>query len=100
MADKSSGKTQPEAAAGPDSFETLPPAPESIAANPKTAQPRPAQPTHVVGDEDLTFLGPSLNPGHLGRLGHYEIQRLLGKGGMGAVLQGFDEKLHRAVAIK
>ena len=43
---------------------------------------------------------PSSTPGHLGRLGHYEVLELLGKGGFGTVLRAFDEKLHRVVAIK
>jgi uncharacterized protein (TIGR03067 family) len=51
-------------------------------------------------DESLSFLSPSSKPGHIGRLGHYEVQQLLGKGGFGVVLKAFDEKLHRVVAIK
>lgn len=34
------------------------------------------------------------------QLGDYKIISLLGKGGMARVYRGFDEKLHRAVAIK
>ncbi len=34
------------------------------------------------------------------RLGAYEIQGLLGSGGMANVYRGFDTNLHRAVAIK
>jgi eukaryotic-like serine/threonine-protein kinase len=53
------------------------------------------------GDElKLDFLTPSEQPGHLGRLGHYEVTEVIGRGGMGVVLKAFDEKLHRVVAIK
>jgi eukaryotic-like serine/threonine-protein kinase len=48
----------------------------------------------------LDFLAPSQKPGSLGRLGHYEVLELVGKGGMGIVLRAFDDKLHRVVAIK
>jgi serine/threonine protein kinase len=36
----------------------------------------------------------------LGRLGRYEIERLIGSGGMGVVFKGFDTELNRPVAIK
>ena len=48
----------------------------------------------------LSFLQPSEKPGSLGRLAHYEVLEVLGNGGFGIVLQAFDEKLHRVVAIK
>jgi WD40 repeat protein len=53
------------------------------------------------GDElSLDFLAPGQRPGDLGRLGHYEVERVVGRGGMGVVLKAFDEVLHRVVAIK
>jgi uncharacterized protein (TIGR03067 family) len=51
-------------------------------------------------DDSLAFLTPSVRPGFLGRLGPYEIQAVIGKGGFGIVLKAFDERLHRVVAIK
>src|SRR5437868_5693842 len=65
------------------------------------ASPSETRAEAVAGqDEDLAFLGPTSRPGHLGRLGHYEIQEAIGKGAFGIVLKAFDEKLHRVVAIK
>lgn len=54
------------------------------------------------GDDPLTldFLAPAREPGHLGRLDHYEVLKVVGRGGMGIVLEAFDEVLHRVVAIK
>ena len=46
------------------------------------------------------FLSPSDNPAMLGRLGAYEIAEVIGRGGMGVVLKGFDAELNRYVAIK
>jgi serine/threonine protein kinase len=51
-------------------------------------------------DGDLAFLQPPRGPGHLGRLGHYEVLGVIGRGGMGVVLKAFDDTLHRMVAIK
>src|SRR5437588_490247 len=52
------------------------------------------------GSQELPFLSPSDKPGHLGRLDHYEVLSVIGQGGFGIVLKGFDERLHRVVAIK
>ena len=46
------------------------------------------------------YLQPATRTGWLGRLGHYEIEAILGRGAFGIVAKAFDEKLHRVVAIK
>lgn len=49
---------------------------------------------------DLSFLRPSPVPGRIGRLGEFDVVRVIGKGGMGVVLHAFDTNLLRDVAIK
>src|SRR5262245_12866352 len=57
------------------------------------------QPERPRGNEDaLDFLDPPKNPEHLGRLGHYEVTEVIGRGGMGVVLKALDDVLHRVVA--
>jgi serine/threonine protein kinase/Leucine-rich repeat (LRR) protein len=50
--------------------------------------------------DDLSFLEPSTRPDSLGRIGHYEVLQVLGKGGFGIVFRAFDDVLQRVVAIK
>ncbi len=46
------------------------------------------------------LLSPPSHPEMLGRLGRYEVERLIGSGGMGVVFKAFDTELNRPVAIK
>ena len=49
---------------------------------------------------DHTLLTASERPGSLGRLGKYEVHKIIGSGAFGVVLKVFDEQLRRSVAIK
>jgi WD40 repeat protein len=53
-------------------------------------------------DEEFTldFLTPSERPGSIGRFGKYEVEQVVGRGGMGIVLKALDPELNRIVAIK
>ena len=57
-------------------------------------------PTEELTPLERRFLEPSDNPKTLGRVGPYDVLRLVGRGGMGFVLKAHDPSLNRIVAIK
>jgi tRNA A-37 threonylcarbamoyl transferase component Bud32 len=48
----------------------------------------------------VEHLEPADEPNVLGRLGGYDVQAVIGRGGMSVVLKGFDRELKRYVALK
>src|SRR4051794_7417572 len=53
-----------------------------------------------VEDHVLKLLGTPNHPEMLGRLGRYDIDKIIGSGGMGIVLKAHDSELNRPIAIK
>jgi serine/threonine-protein kinase len=51
-------------------------------------------------DFTVEHLEPAEEPNVLGRLGDYDVLEIIGRGGMGVVLKGFERELKRYVAIK
>ncbi len=68
----------------------------------------PAADDEVLTDEDESqwqypiaeLLEPPKHPEMLGRIGKYDIEREIGRGGMGVVLKAHDAELNRPLAIK
>jgi serine/threonine protein kinase len=65
-----------------------------------TAKERERAGGSSADDKRLDFLSPPGKAGCLGRLAHYDVTEVIGRGGMGIVLKAFDSALHRVVAIK
>ena len=83
--------------------------PDSLLDRPAVAPPDPdSTATCTIGHEGgaatgeaaLGFLAPPSRPDSLGRLGHYEVLQVLGRGGFGIVFRAFDDMLQRVVALK
>jgi formylglycine-generating enzyme required for sulfatase activity/WD40 repeat protein len=52
------------------------------------------------GADALKFLAPAGRADSLGRIGHYEVLQVLGRGAFGVVYRAFDDVLQRVVAVK
>jgi serine/threonine protein kinase len=77
------------------------PAVEQLASpNGSTRDADPAKGDHDDTADVLALLAPPEKPGQLGKLAHYEVLEVVGKGAMGVVVKAFDPKLHRVVAVK
>lgn len=59
-----------------------------------------AQPERDSPSSRLGFLEPSEYPNSLGRFARYEVMEILGRGGMGVVIRGYDTSLGRHSAVK
>jgi eukaryotic-like serine/threonine-protein kinase len=62
--------------------------------------PLPPNQDNPADEIPLGYLQPPTRPGSLGRLAHYEILEVVGRGAFGTVLKAFDDRLERVVAIK
>src|SRR5262249_31211214 len=98
----SAGAFLEQPAATPESSDA---APTHTLSTPST-DPRDVTRTHGAGGttddtaQALAFLAPPGRPDSLGRIGHYEVLEILGRGGFGVVFRAFDDKLQRVVAVK
>jgi serine/threonine protein kinase/Tol biopolymer transport system component len=71
---------------------------ESLLAQPASAEAFLAQPAAALAARLVSDINPSMRTGQ--RIGAYQVQALLGAGGMGEVYRARDTKLGRDVAIK
>ncbi|WP_182871256.1 WD40 repeat domain-containing serine/threonine protein kinase [Stieleria mannarensis] len=84
-----------------DTSETLAPSSESDADQSSIPLDPDNTPTiEAASPVALPFLKKSDDPAYIGRLHHFEVSRVIGRGGMGIVLEAFDTHLQRNVAIK
>ncbi len=66
----------------------------------QTPAPEAMEEIHWNEEILLRSLAPSETPGHLGRLGSYEVVEVIGRGGFGVVFKALDPSLNRFVALK
>lgn len=59
-----------------------------------------AKPVSIPPVEFTEFLSAPEAPDEIGRLGHYRVLKVLGRGGMGVVFQAEETRLKRMVALK
>ena len=58
------------------------------------------EPVTSINHNSNDFLKPPSHPEMLGRMDGFEIEQMIGQGGMGVVYKSFDTELNRPVAIK
>ena len=83
-----------------DGADQTPRAAQATATPPGGAPPGETPPALRRREASLSFLQPPTDAAYLGRLHHFDVMRVIGRGGMGLVLEAFDSKLQRNVALK
>lgn len=64
------------------------------------ARERWKRPTAWTDAMAKSLLSAPSHPEMLGRIGRYDVERLIGSGGMGVVFKAYDTELNRPVAVK